>query len=692
MTQSKWCRLYGWTMVAILFVLLTGTVRAQIPPTITLTPASVTATNTANVTFTATLTSGDTPATYAWYWIDTNNINWPLPQTTTNITIPLATAADGGSYYVIVSNDAGSTNSTTNTLTVFTPANVPVIQTDYSADYGFDPLNTTGDLLLGLTDPVSPAPAMTDGSATTTGLPAGTNFRVYGAGQNLTYDLYAPCNISEIDTYAGCADASNPNGNTMNQNYTISVSSDNGATYTNVLYIVQDKASLLYNDSAPADTQVQLVPNNGGQFLATNIDHIRFTFGNDLVSHNINGDYFEFMAYGTNTLTAGMPTITANVPASVQGTLGLPYSISVAAYGNPSPTFQWYLINAGATNALAGATNSTFTVAQAGLTNNLEKYLVAVSNSYGAITSSVSQVTLLGVVQTTNTIYSDTFGGRAGQCLIGTTPDTVDVGNTVWVGWSNVSQIYLDGSQLNLTNVEPVGGLYPNAYLPFTPAAGHVYTLSCSIRPLSGGSQWIALGYALTPVTNNYYASSTAGADWLLFRGNGTAYQVFAGPGTTAQQKYNGGNNFPAPGNTNVFETFGVVLDTTTGNGTGGWSMSIYTNGVLSYATNNVYSVNPAIRYVGLGADAATGNLKDFSLTDVSYSTVYPDLTVANQPGGQLTLTWPNAYTGWTLQSNSIGLLASNSWITVSGSTTTNQLPMTVDNSKTNVFFRLQSP
>jgi hypothetical protein len=57
--------------------------------------------------------------------------------------------------------------------------------------------------------------------------------------------------------------------------------------------------------------------------------------------------------------------------------------------------------------------------------------------------------------------------------------------------------------------------------------------------------------------------------------------------------------------------------------------------------------------------------------------------------GGQLTLGWPADRTGWDLQTNAVSLLAMNSWFTYPGSTTTNQVTLTIDPTRTNVYYRL---
>jgi hypothetical protein len=72
--------------------------------------------------------------------------------------------------------------------------------------------------------------------------------------------------------------------------------------------------------------------------------------------------------------------------------------------------------------------------------------------------------------------------------------------------------------------------------------------------------------------------------------------------------------------------------------------------------------------------------------------TINPSRTniVTAVSGNQLTMSWPVDHTGWTLQSNSVSLLNTNAWATVSGSTTTNKIIITMDPTQTNVFYRMK--
>ncbi len=66
-----------------------------------------------------------------------------------------------------------------------------------------------------------------------------------------------------------------------------------------------------------------------------------------------------------------------------------------------------------------------------------------------------------------------------------------------------------------------------------------------------------------------------------------------------------------------------------------------------------------------------------------------PTNIVYSYSNNQLTLSWPPDHTGWQLESNSVGVQVTNAWFPVSGSTSTNQITITPDKSRTNVYYRL---
>jgi len=81
------------------------------------------------------------------------------------------------------------------------------------------------------------------------------------------------------------------------------------------------------------------------------------------------------------------------------------------------------------------------------------------------------------------------------------------------------------------------------------------------------------------------------------------------------------------------------------------------------------------------------------TLTGGGISTNTPVITNSfSVVNGTLTLNWPSTNIGWRLMSNSVSLIDTSMWFQVVGAENTNKEIMTVDPSKTNVFFRLQLP
>ncbi|MHB1767247.1 MAG: hypothetical protein ACYCUV_05270 [Phycisphaerae bacterium] len=87
-------------------------------------------------------------------------------------------------------------------------------------------------------------------------------------------------------------------------------------------------------------------------------------------------------------------------------------------------------------------------------------------------------------------IYSDNFPGTSTAALNGTSPAT-DATAATWSaplapgsdGWA------ANGATTNTTT-------HAAALLSFTPVSGNVYTLSATLDPTGGNSNWIALGFA----------------------------------------------------------------------------------------------------------------------------------------------------------------------------------------------------
>jgi hypothetical protein len=271
--------------------------------------------------------------------------------------------------------------------------------------------------------------------------------------------------------------------------------------------------------------------------------------------------------------------------------------------------------------------------------------------------------------QVTNIIYEDNFA-RTGV-LNGSAPDTVNVPEATWFAAdspANNAVLMTDGAEIACTNTpNPVNGIYLNGFLPFTPQVGHVYTLSCKMAALSGGAQWLAMGFATQAKTNNYYAAVNCGSEWILLRGNGSGIQTFRTPGGGSVGTYNAAFGTT----TNVFT---VVLNTATNGTTAinadyGWVLYFYTNGVQVDSYRIPYG-NPPIQYVGIGADAATGLFQQFTLTDVL---MFPGAPVISEQPNNRTAQVGQRATFWVGATND-SPPASYQWMTNSTGGPTNAI------------------
>ncbi len=250
-----------------------------------------------------------------------------------------------------------------------------------------------------------------------------------------------------------------------------------------------------------------------------------------------------------------------------------------------------------------------------------------------AMLGALALTTGMAGAQVTNIIYQDSFA-RVGP-LNGSAPDTVNTPGATWFA-CNVpglnAQIQTDGSEIALTNTPgTTNGFYLNGFLPFVPTVGHIYYLSCNIKPVSGGTNWLALGFATHALTNIFFDTYQCGAGWLGIRGSGTNINPWGSIGGNSSFTNAVGNNF---------QSFTVVVDTTFGNGAGGlpngnsqqgWQIRFYTNGVLVPGGNQTIAWgNYPIKYVGIGAKGGQGLFQQFTLTDVQMKQGSP--TIVEQP------------------------------------------------------------
>ena len=221
----------------------------------------------------------------------------------------------------------------------------------------------------------------------------------------------------------------------------------------------------------------------------------------------------------------------------------------------------------------------------------------------------VAAVAALGLLASTasaSTIYSDSFPGSSSVTLNGTTPATDATGatwtaDTAWSASGSVDESTTSGAW--------------NAYLPFTPASGQIYTLSEGINATANApgatNSWIGLAFLASgalgvPLYANSSGSGTNAAPLVIdyVPNSGVQIATFTLPGL------NGANGYAYSG-TGV-QNLKMVLNT----GGTNWTVSFSDNGtafgqVYTYANGS----NPTIADVGFGTSNASGQVSNFSLT-----------------------------------------------------------------------------
>lgn len=66
-----------------------------------------------------------------------------------------------------------------------------------------------------------------------------------------------------------------------------------------------------------------------------------------------------------------------------------------------------------------------------------------------------------------------------------------------------------------------------------------------------------------------------------------------------------------------------------------------------------------------------------------------PTNVIASVSGNELSLSWPDDYKGWELQTNAVSIADANAWYAYPGSTGTNQMIITINPAASNVFYRM---
>lgn len=243
-----------------------------------------------------------------------------------------------------------------------------------------------------------------------------------------------------------------------------------------------------------------------------------------------------------------------------------------------------------------------------------------------------------------------------------------------------------------------------------------------SALSLNGSSQYAMASAGIMASVTNFtiaaWVNWAGGNAWqrIFDFGNNTTQYMFLTPGSgSGTLRFAISTNGNAPGAEQILETSPLptgqwehVAVTRNGN-----TARLYTNGFLAASgtvTIAPATFNPALNNLGMSQYPAdpffNGNLDDVYIYNYALSATEIARLTANQPPpptvpttisvatspNTLLLSWPSNYIGCSLESNSVGLTATDSWFVVLGSSSSNQLSLPISTFSSNIFYRLVYP
>ena len=120
-------------------------------------------------------------------------------------------------------------------------------------------------------------------------------------------------------------------------------------------------------------------------------------------------------------------------------------------------------------------------------------------------------------------------------------------------------------------------------------------------------------------------------------------------------------------------------------------TFQLFPSGVTGFASVTLVTVDANNQvYTWQNNIDTLGSIKVVSVGSPVNDT--PTNITTSVSGGTLDLTWPEDHVGWRLQTNSVSLTDEDAWFDYPGSTSTNHVAISIDHTRTNVFFRLVYP
>jgi len=503
----------------------------SLPPVITVQPVSHNAYTNGTAIFNVAA-GGATPLNYQWY----HGASLLSGKTNASLSIANVQPSDAGSYSVTIVNGYGAVSSSTVTLTLAAPpvAYENIIRADnpigyWPLDLGSDTNQNGGGQYLAADlsgnnnygayynvllngERVGPSTYIPngvgfDGSSTFVDLSVGANTSLLNVSGPMTMEAWvqpaAAQSQANADIFASGWDWSGDEtemsvvnsanfvsssmvswttagiaSSTVTTNWTYLVAGWDGSKWN--LYVNGVLKGSASDSTSPAITSPWAIgtgtANAGGRIFTGNICQMAL-YNNALTPAQVVAHYAMGL-YGTTNLAPSIAVEPANqrVPTNTMATF------TVVAIGSPLPTYQWYSVIGGVTNAITGATSPSYTTAPVQDSDSGDGYYVVVSNLVGSVTSQMALLTAGHMVTASGFLQADEYFGNYNNDL------------------AAFSVLYPTASSLPTPNqVEYLTTFNDNADLP------------------NGGGERIH-GWFTPPVTGNYIffeASDDASALWL---------------------------------------------------------------------------------------------------------------------------------------------------------------------------------
>jgi autotransporter-associated beta strand protein len=470
----------------------------------TISPASTVAGNvvTASATFT-----GLSPLAFQWQKSDlatyTNNV---AGATNGSLTFYDVATTDAGYYRLVCTNSSGSAISSFAQLTVSPLTDVEILNiggAPAASGYDIAQLSTAGNqgAPAGLNyyddNGTPPSQTFTTGSypygyaLSSLYIDMGSINGGHASGITYTLRIYSVFggNATLVSTY-------------VNNNTAPAINTGNWTKWIGLTNILSPLTTYAYTISAGGGyLQVGNATNNpyaGGQVCLIPTAGGTVNYGNDA---NEDGTFLVHLGAGPVVPDFGV-TLTANPTITPSGVfVGGTATMTAGFTGIPLPTYQWMFNNGGGAVAIAGATNSTFTLSNAQLTNTGGYYLVASNKPNGSpstLASSAAQFLVAVPPQTNTTLVNIADGPAVGSTP---TPGSNDVaqitGGNLGYGWQAPSVV----SNLNyfVNSAAPPGQTFTTSNTPPTGAGYPLTSISVvqELNSMGGGLSGIAESYTL---------------------------------------------------------------------------------------------------------------------------------------------------------------------------------------------------